>query len=69
MGCVPPNIPVVAFVEGRVCKGGQNPPNVSTRRPPAPGGFGGKRCPTCGEQVVRVDECGFMTCESGHVFL
>lgn len=29
------------ITEGRVCKGGQNPPNTSTERPPAPGGSGG----------------------------
>mgnify|MGYP007071605979 CR=1 FL=1 len=32
---------VAPLTEGRVCKGGQNPPNISTDRPPAPGGSGG----------------------------
>lgn len=29
--------------EGRVKKGGHNPPNTSTNRPPAPGGSGGSQ--------------------------
>ena len=32
----------IPITEGRVCKGGQNPPNMSDKRPPAPGGSGGR---------------------------
>lgn len=33
---------VKPFEEGRVCKGGRNPPNTSDKRPPAPKGSGGE---------------------------
>jgi hypothetical protein len=36
---------VKQLTEGKVSKGGQNPPNKSRKRPPAPGGSGGKPKP------------------------
>jgi hypothetical protein len=32
-----------ALMEGRYSKGGQNEPNLSSERPPVPGGSGGQR--------------------------
>lgn len=33
---------VITITEGKVCKGGRNPPNTSGKRPKAPKGSGGK---------------------------
>ena len=62
---------VVPLIEGRVSKGGQNPPNLSTTRPPAPQGSGGTSLLSIDtrEQYIamkplREESCTLSRCES-----